>query len=364
MSLYEVGEDKLFLLPQVSFASVKVRERADLQRLLRDQIGIIVPGGMVIAEEFGEWEDSKRRIDLLVLDKHANLVVVELKRTDDGGHMELQALRYAAMVSTLTFEQAVSAYRAYLVKHNLAHDAKDDILTFLDWPEPDEAQFAQDVCIVLVSAEFSKEITTTAIWLNQRGLDIRCIRLKPVSLDGRLIVDVQQIIPLPEAAEYQVRVREKQERERASPTNKWHLENFLAEIERNCGAEVAQIAKDLHDWSAIVCSYVWFGLGELRGTFTPILKIADTKYHLFVVRTDGAVVIRFINLHGKGRFNDRDVLEELRQRLNEVPGVSLSEENLEGKPRFELKLLQTAEGLQAFKNAMLWVINTARGCGV
>lgn len=361
MSLYEVGEDKLLLLPQVAFASVKVRERADLQRLLRNQIGIIVPGGMVIAEEFGEWEDSKRRIDLLVLDKHANLVVVELKRTDDGGHMELQALRYAAMVSTLTFEQAVSAYHGYLTKQNLDRDAKDDILAFLDWPEPDEAQFAQDVRIVLVSAEFSKEITTTAIWLNQRGLDIRCIRLKPVSLDGRLIVDVQQIIPLPEAAEYQVRVREKQERERASTANKWHPENFLVEIERNCGAGIAHIAKDLHDWSAILCTYVWFGQGDVRGTFTPILKIADTKYHLFVVRTDGVIVIRFINLQGKGRFKDRHVLDELRQRLNEIPGVGFSEDTLGGKPRFELKLLEVAEHLQAFKNAMLWVINTARG---
>jgi hypothetical protein len=28
--------------------------------------------------------------------------LVELKRTADGGHMELQALRYAAMVSTMT----------------------------------------------------------------------------------------------------------------------------------------------------------------------------------------------------------------------------------------------------------------------
>ena len=31
------------------------------------------------------------------LDNAARLVVVELKRTDDGGHLELQALRYAAM---------------------------------------------------------------------------------------------------------------------------------------------------------------------------------------------------------------------------------------------------------------------------
>jgi len=32
-----------------------------------------------------------------------------LKRTEDGGHLELQAIRYAAMVSTMTFDQAVSA---------------------------------------------------------------------------------------------------------------------------------------------------------------------------------------------------------------------------------------------------------------
>jgi hypothetical protein len=34
----------------------------------------------------------------------------ELKRTEDGGHMELQALRYAAMVSTMTATHLVSTY--------------------------------------------------------------------------------------------------------------------------------------------------------------------------------------------------------------------------------------------------------------
>ena len=45
---------------------------------------------MVIEEEFGDWEDSLRRIDLLCLNRKAQLVVLELKRTEDGGHMELK----------------------------------------------------------------------------------------------------------------------------------------------------------------------------------------------------------------------------------------------------------------------------------
>ncbi len=53
---------------------------------------MIAPDLLVVSEEFGEWDDSRRRIDLLAIDRDANLVVIELKRTEDGGHMELQAI--------------------------------------------------------------------------------------------------------------------------------------------------------------------------------------------------------------------------------------------------------------------------------
>lgn len=35
------------------------------------------------------------------------------------------------------------------------------------------------------------------MWLNERDLDIRCIRLKPYGDNGRVLLDVQQVIPLP-----------------------------------------------------------------------------------------------------------------------------------------------------------------------
>ena len=57
------------------------------------------------------------------------------------------------------------------------------------------------------------------LWLIERGIDIRCVRLQPYGLDGRILVDVQQIIPLPEVAEYQVRVNEKKRKEREARTD-------------------------------------------------------------------------------------------------------------------------------------------------
>jgi RecB family endonuclease NucS len=79
---------------------------------LQNQIDVVSPDTLVFSEEFGEWEDSKRRIDLLGIDRDANIVVIELKRTEEGGHMELQAIRYAAMVSTPTFEKVVEIFEA------------------------------------------------------------------------------------------------------------------------------------------------------------------------------------------------------------------------------------------------------------
>lgn len=214
MALYELGEDHMVTIKPTSFASANIKEREDLQRLLRERIEVIVPDGMVLAEEFSNWEESNRRIDLLVLDRDANLVVVELKRTEDGGHMELQALRYAAMVSTMTFGQAVEAHRVYLEQRSIDGDPQERILTFLNWDEVKEDTFAQDVRIVLASANFSKELTTTVLWLNNRSIDIRCVRMVPHEYCDKIILDVQDIIPLPEAIEYQERVREKATQER------------------------------------------------------------------------------------------------------------------------------------------------------
>lgn len=218
MAIYQLTDKSLKPIAETSFGAEGIMERKDLQRLLRDQIDVLGERLMVIAEEFGGWADSSRRIDLLCMDADANLVVVELKRTEDGGHMELQALRYAAMIARMTFEQLVDACAKFRGVDTAT--AKGAIQAFVDESVGDTEEFAPDTRIVLVAADFSKELTTCVMWLiDQFGVDIRCMRMKPYKMDGgTVLLDVEQIIPLPEASQYQTQIgaKTKAEQEHAA----------------------------------------------------------------------------------------------------------------------------------------------------
>jgi hypothetical protein len=225
MAIYQVTPKELKALSETSFGAESIMERKDIQRLLREQISVLDEEFMVIAEEFGDWLDSSRRIDLLCIDSSANLVVVELKRTDDGGHMELQALRYAAMVSAMTFDQLVDTYARYKSKAQPdILSARSAIMGFLGWDEVDEERFAQETHIVLAAADFSKELTTAVMWLIDRGINIRCVRMRPYRMaDSTVLLDVQQLIPLPEAADFQTQIGVKKQAERQSRTERHDL---------------------------------------------------------------------------------------------------------------------------------------------
>lgn len=209
MGIYNISNDGIQEIQRTSFQLNGILERNHLQAYLRDKIEIISPKTLVISEEFSEWEESKRRIDLLGIDKDANLVVIELKRTDSGDHMELQALRYASMISTMSFEKCITIFQNYMDTRGIEKDAKDELMSFLEWETPLENEFASNVKIVLASADFSKELTTSVMWLISKGIDITCVKLSPYTFKNELLLDINQIIPLPEAESYLVKIKEK-----------------------------------------------------------------------------------------------------------------------------------------------------------
>jgi len=291
MPIYRYSAEGIDPIEPATFSQLGITERSDLQRLLRDRIDIIAPDTLVIAEEFGNWEDSRRRIDLLAIDHDANLVVIELKRTEDGGHMELHAIRYAAMVSTLTFEKAVGVFEQYLRSRNDDRDAEQTLLQFLGWDEPLEDDFADDVRIVLASAEFSRELTTAVLWLCDRGIDIRCVRLRPYGTRDETLLDVQQVIPLPEAEDYQVQMRERHQRERESKRASRDYTRYNVTIDGHLHAALAK-RRAVH---AIVYALCVSGV-----TPDEIMKLIPWRSNLF----------RFVN----GTVNSAEFLPAMQQK--------------------------------------------------
>ncbi len=229
MAIYKLSNDRgeLAKVDQTTFGEEGVLERSDLQRILRDQPEVLEEGLLIIAEEFGEWEDSNRRIDLLGLDAEGRLVVIELKRGRTGRNMELQALRYAAMVANMTDEQIVDTFQEYLDKRARddgraqEEDAESRIQEHLGVTEPGSvAVHTKTPRLILAAENFGKELTTCVMWLNDSwlrdaGQEIKCIRLRPHRNGAEILIETSVVIPLPEAENYQTRLGRREQETRA-----------------------------------------------------------------------------------------------------------------------------------------------------
>ena len=147
--------------------------------------------------------------------------------------MDLQAIRYAAMVSSMTLDQAVQTYARTCGREE--SEARDEILEFLQSSSSGEIELTGEVRIILVSADFSTEVAASVLWLNRQNLDIICIRLRPYKMGGEVLIEAAQIIPLPEVADYETRLRT-QEREKKRASGVWQdeLHRFYGQfIRRN-----------------------------------------------------------------------------------------------------------------------------------
>src|ERR1022692_700197 len=91
------GDDLVEHKPE-TYAHLAIREREGLQRILRDHIGVL---GMICCPSPRSSGTGKTRGAASTFSRWPAMagVVIEPKRTESGGHLDLQAPRYAAMAS-------------------------------------------------------------------------------------------------------------------------------------------------------------------------------------------------------------------------------------------------------------------------
>jgi hypothetical protein len=204
--------------------------------------------------------------------------------------------------------------------------ARADILDFLGWEEVDEENFALDTRILLAAADFSRELTTTVLWLRDRGIDIRCVRLKPYRLeDGRLLVDIQPLIPLPEAEEFQTKLGSKRLAERRERAGQEDLKiRFLqALLVRAQGRDVAHAGRTPS------------AMGDLKGS----IGRAGFSINYFTRKTDTRVELLIQTEDAKQQFRQ---LVTCKEAIEAAFGGSLVWQEKEASR--QTRVFHTVEG--------------------
>lgn len=283
-------------VPETRFDS-KIFKSRDLQRLLRNDPSILSPDLKVLAEDYGSCESGGSSIDLLCLDKDGNLVVVDIKRTAEPSYVELQAIRYAALISGMTFDEAVAiATRDRAAELLSEQEVRAELLDFLNWTMPEEGEFASAVRIILAAADFSRELMQSVMWLNEQGLDVRCIRLTPHKLaDGRVLLDVDQIVPLPEAGVYQSSAKKHGQLERLRMSDQQQRRSrFLREL-WTTGLKLTRLHENQRPFMqhSSISVRVRAGL-----SFTYIIRRADSRVEFSAEFSDRTEAI-FHELHAQ-----------------------------------------------------------------
>ena len=216
-------------LPEQEFAQLDILEREHLEEWAVEEPRILGENLLVITSEYAKFEDLRERLDILAIDPEGKLVVVELKRDRADRTTDLQAIKYASYCATLTAEEIQKDFREFWNNRkgqNLSsEDVGEKFVNFLDENVTDEVSYTDDGWanfdlddkprILLVAGSFGPEITSPVMWLiEEYNMDITCTRIKAYKHRDRVILNSQQVIPIPEAEEYLTKRREKQEKQK------------------------------------------------------------------------------------------------------------------------------------------------------
>jgi hypothetical protein len=198
----------------VRFSDLGFREREHLQEWLAGQPDALGEELLIIQKEFAGFDDTKERLDLLAIDKLGALVVIENKLDDSGRDVVWQCLKYASYCSTLTKTNIVEMYQQFLSRDG-QDNAQERICEFLGYDDFDEVTLNSGASqrLIMVAAQFRKEVTSTVLWLMKYGISLQCFKATPYRDDDRLFLNIEQVIPLPESKELMIGISAKEKEE-------------------------------------------------------------------------------------------------------------------------------------------------------
>ena len=211
MYLIDRAANLIHPLKRVSFKELGFKERAHLQEWIAHEPQSLGEELLIIQKEFAGFSDTNERLDLLAIDKQGSLVIIENKLDDTGRDVTWQALKYASYCSTLSKEEVRVIFQEYLEKIGSDQSASDILSSFFDDHDYDDLQLNKGISqrIILVAANFRKEVTSTVLWLSNFRVRIQCFKATPYSMADDLFLNIEQVIPTKDTEEFTIGLADK-----------------------------------------------------------------------------------------------------------------------------------------------------------
>jgi hypothetical protein len=266
MFYIDKGNNSIKPLKAHSFSELGFKERQDLQEWIAKYPSCLGEDLLIIQKEFAGFSDTQERLDLLALDSKGRLVIIENKLDDSGKDVTWQAMKYASYCASLKTESICGIYQDYLIRTGQPGAASELIADFLEVADLSEVTLNRGVSqrIMLIAANFRKEVTSTVLWLMNFKLQVQCFKVTPWSMADDLFLNVEQIIPVKDTQDFVIGLADKAQDEVQTSSAEAARHTIRREFWREV-IPVMQTKSRLYDnISAGVSSHIGAGSG-MRG---------------------------------------------------------------------------------------------------
>lgn len=290
----------------------------------------------------GEEEGAaKWSLDHLFLDQEAVPTLVEVKKgsnTDIRRKVVGQMLDYAAnAVAYWPVEDIRAKFDRRCEKND--EDSEEVLSSFLDadqdidefWQQVKTNLQAGRIRMVFLADSIPAELCRIVEFLNEQmdPAEVLAIEVKQF-IGGDMKTLVPRVVGQTETA--------RQKKSSGSKSSKqWDEPSFMDLLEERKGKSVRSVAEDLLHWIEPQVSYVGWGTGSKEGGVIPTIQHGKTKYHICRFATQGWFVFRFDWLCKKPPFSEESLRQQLRAKINEIPGIVFGDDVLTTRARIELK---------------------------
>ena len=206
--VFTVSGSSATVAKPISLVDAGLTERGHLQEWVLAHPEMLGPDVKVVAFEFGRWTatsgaSARDRLDVLGLDREGRLVVVELKRDRAPETVDMQALKYAALVSRFTYDDLARVHAQYLTRLRgevvLAEAAAAELE---EWASITEESLRLPQ-LILMAADFPGAVTATVVFLHQQlGLEVQLRKFQAYRTAQETLVTVSQLYPPPDVEEF------------------------------------------------------------------------------------------------------------------------------------------------------------------